>query len=436
MVCVVRRHAMKIKTLNTPLASMVHHLLLRPLVQRLTPLWLALAFAYAILARAFPAEPMRRSLAEGPWWWPAATWTAVGFAWMLAVRPHLRDVTRSPSLGSLWRLPIGHWRWSLMLAAPTLTALTVPALVILLLGAPGSGQASLVWVGAGAVALIAAALGLWWQAAIGLGCLFAGLSVTSATGAASWLVGVAVAIAGLGSCGPIYTRWRTPTRIHHGSTARWLRPRGPVTAIVRRDMGWVWQSNKRLLGAAMGLCCVGAFFIARALEQGRAAHQGLWALVALTAPLGGVLLTRLIDTLQHNLYPGQWPLGPAQRALGLWLVASVPALMAWAAGWAAQGAALHPGNALGLVMALAAGAVHAWWPMRDRWRPEPSIRLRFKQRPHQSSTGLGRGLFLALTLAVLPFHGVWAALLGALAIGGTCGTLLCRHCAAHRTEKR
>jgi hypothetical protein len=367
----------------------------------LVPRWIALALAvveldvivdWGKLARTFRALPA------------AEVGAGVALAAILAGLDGgrlVRTTLLGPRLATLRRQPVPGREWvagALVVAVPVAAPLGVLAGMAY---AAGLGWV-LLWVGVGLVPALAAGGRRRWLGPAGV---VAGLVAGAAHATGAPLVWASAAwLAAAAAVGPLTLAW-ADDRPHAAPPPVPLRPRGPWTAILHRDLLTLWRTERPLVSGALA----GAVVVA--LPTAGMARSGDWAGSAVTAaavialallgPLSLAAVTAVARRLGRRLDPPEWPVTALQRALALAMVGGGALLP----GWAAAAVAAPPigvGHLRIGAFVAAIGAGAAWWVASRPTRPNPGT------WPYWLATCLGA--------ALAPGAGFWAFALAGLAL--------------------
>lgn len=296
------------------LARLVALEVARPLGARLGPVNLALLFGLVQFATVIPWEALRAWVLTAP---TSASYVGVGLlalwqlSWGRLLRRHLVD---GPALAPAWRTAPSSLARGLALS-PVLVAVAAPALL-----------PSLLWPGAGVL-----------PGRLGLAVVLGALALPWPTTPLLLLVAVAAAAAE-----PVIPTWPVlgVAPVVAGAVHAWcLRPRPlprppapwSLPAPRARLRALVWLDATALLRCApdVGASALLAALPTAGLLLGIRRHDASPAtlgvsaavLACITAPLGGVALSRLRTILGDAFFVRRWPPPPPLRIASLWIVA-------------------------------------------------------------------------------------------------------------------
>lgn len=286
-------------------------------------------------------------------WGPASSALLVVIAvaaWARSNGPALTRAAQAPALGFAWRAPLGDAAWAAALAPLWLLS----GLPVAIVGWFARGP----WWPIEPVALLAA-----WPAVVAAAAHPRRLAVASVVGIGLvalarvappvWL-GIALAAPAWAWLGARLTRTRD---VGESGVRPAPRPRSPLAALLRHDALAIWRLDARVLPALLAPVPIVALAGHRLAPTPAVAIVTVLALLGLSAPTFAAPLGRLVERLGARLDPAGWPVQVGLRVLALWLVVALSAAPASAA---ALATATSPGDAarvLGLVAALASGAV-------------------------------------------------------------------------------
>lgn len=355
------------------LAWLAGRLLAPGLARRVVPGVLVAMVLLTWLWVALPLGALQRAASQAGALTSAAVAVALLSTYALVLGPRLGAPLLGARLAWLRRQPLGGAAWSLALA-PWLLSLSIPAsLPALLWPWPGSLLWLACWLALGCLLLLAASGGLR-GALPGVGLAVMGWLLLLLAGAgASGLVAAGVLAAlgvGLG-VGPLYL-WLAS---RPGGRAVYLpgRPRGPLAALLRRDLLALLRQAPGALVASVGTPLIPLALLWAFVAAGHLPVAGLRVaaelLLALGSPALLVALGRLVDLLGPGFDPRRWPVSPALRLVSLLLLVSGLHLPAAVLSVVLLGPMSAPGL-LALSSALVAGSVLvATWTGGARARP-------------------------------------------------------------------
>lgn len=340
------------------------------LARALAPPAAAVGMALVWMLQALPLDLLRGAAArQGPLE-AAATLSALAVFQSQLMRHPARAAWRQPAVELLDRQPLPWTAWTMALVPMALSLSSLTAFVALLW--PWASPLAGAWLVLGLSApLVFSQLrpdGRRWGWALGLG-LAGGALIALARRfpGAEAAIALPGGLVGMALIGP--ARLAGARRIADEERAPARRPRGPLAALVTRDLLALWRLDRGLvLGCAAGLAL--PWPLMRGLwRNGGLEGEGLEAaaliLMALASPLLAMLMSQLGERLGRGLDVPEWPVSVRSRALSLALIPAIWGISATFALVAAAPEPLLPWGAarlLGLGAALAglAATLIAW----------------------------------------------------------------------------